>query len=158
MTKLVPEVSTSRDGSVPGLVDVLKDIIVRKRLWIQTSWSAEIARVHINVLETETMTRTNGHWSRQLQGHRVTVMSDISTTVSYTSRQGGARSRPLLERIWRLLIRYEELRVNIKAAHRTGKDNTVAETLSRGTFRRTEWSLLQSWADHVSEMSDRPQP
>ena len=146
-----PETTLTTDASLLGWGATWKNLVV------QGSWSAEDAEVHINVLETEAVTKAINHWSKQLQGHRVTVMSDNSTTVAYINHQGGTRSRPLLERIWELLIRCEVLGISLRASHLAGKDNTVADALSRGTFRRTEWCLLQSSANHVFEMYDRPQ-
>lgn len=146
-----PQAVVTTDASLYGWGATWKNLVV------QGVWSDEEARAHINVLEAEAVLRALQHWGQHLRGHEVTILSDNSTTVAYINRQGGTRSRPLFQRIWALLKLCEQLQVTLKASHLAGKENTMADALSRGTFQNTEWCLLQSWADHLFQIYDRPQ-
>ena len=106
----------------------------------QGTWSRE-SLLHINVLEMEAVVRAIKHWATDIRGSRVTVLSDSSATVAYVNREGGTRSATLLDKTCELLTLCEVLQVKLRASHLAGKDNTVANALSRGTFRDAEWSI-----------------
>ena len=117
-------------------------------------WGTEERGVHINVLESLAVLRAIQYWANQLSGHVVTVKSDNSTTVSYINRQGGTRSSSLLKRTWELLMTCEDLGILLKASHLAGKQNVRADALSR--LDRGEWTLAQSWVDHLFLLFGRP--
>ena len=127
-----------------------------KNLMIQGRWSQEESDLHISILETEAVFRAISHWDPDLRGHKVTILSDNTSTVAYINHQGGTRSGALLSRTWKLLTRCEELEINLRATHLAGKENTVADALSRGRFSNTEWCLSQQWADLIFSMYGRP--
>ena len=101
---------------------------------IQGRWSQEESDLHIDILETEAVF---SHWDPDLRGHKVTILSDNTSAVAYINHQGGTRSGALLSRTWNLLTRCEELEINLRATHLAGKENTVADALSRGRFSRS---------------------
>ena len=50
----------------------------------------------------------------------------------------------------------DSLRITLRASHLAGKDNVVADALSRGNFDSGGWSLSQTWANHVFDLYGRP--
>lgn len=56
-----------------------------------------------------------------------------------------------------LLATADSLNLKIRASHLAGKDNIVADALSRGwkTYHN-EWTLYQVWADYVFDLYGRP--
>lgn len=146
-----PQTSISTDASLSGWGASWGDQVAHG------SWSAEERQSHINALEIQAVTNAVRHWGPRLAGHRVTILSDNTPTVAYINRQGGTRSKTLLDRTWTLLTLCHDLDIRLVATHLAGSENTVADALSRGTFRTTEWSLDQTWADYLFQMFDRPQ-
>ena len=145
-----PRTSITTDASLTGWGATWENQTV------QGVWTPEESRQHINLLETTAIAYAVSHWSVPLRNHNVTVLSDNTTAVAFINRQGGVRSRPLLQKTWELLTLCEQLNIVLRASHLSGKENTVADALSRGTFRMSEWSLSQPWADLLFEMFGRP--
>ena len=100
---------------------------------VQGRWSKEESSLHINVLETMTVIRASSCWGSHLSRNGVTVSTDNTTTVAF-NRQEGTRSRPLLEKTWELLMQYGELRIDLRASHLSGKENTMADASSRAAW------------------------
>jgi len=119
-------------------------------------WSAEESRLHINVLELEAIYRAVLHWGETLRGHQVTVMTDNSTAKAYINRQGGTRSWELFVLTRSLLERCESLQISLRAVFLPGKENVIADALSRRSFDNGEWSLCQDWADFLFGVFGRP--
>ena len=119
-------------------------------------WSFQERSLHINALELLAVRRAILTWANDLKGHNVTVLSDNSTTVSYLNRHGGTRSFNLCLQTWEFLHICQSLNISIKATHLPGEQNVMADALSRGLFNQNEWSLSQSWADHLFQIFGRP--
>lgn len=119
-------------------------------------WAEPERGLHINILETEAVLRAVRHWATHLTGHTVTVRSDNTTTVAYINRQGGTRSLALLRRTWDLLVLCDSLRIGLRASHLAGKDNILADALSRGYLDNGEWELSRTWSDHIFHLFGRP--
>lgn len=119
-------------------------------------WTPAEAELHINVLETMAVHHAILHWATELSNHKVTVLSDNSTTVAYINRQGGTRSRSLLQKTWDLLTLSDEMNIHLRASHLAGDLNVVADALSRGTLDENEWSLSQTWATFLFDIFGRP--
>lgn len=124
---------------------------------ISGTWSLEEKSLHINVLELEAVTRAISHWRTPFNGKLLTVLSDNSTVVAYVNRQGGTRSPTLCWRTLDLFSLAESNDISLRASHLAGKENIVADALSRGwNLDHKEWTLAQPWADHVFQMYGHP--
>lgn len=125
---------------------------------LQGTWSLEEQRCHINFLEMKTVLLVLQHWAHRLQGQRLLLRSDNTTTVQYINRQGGTVSPRLclltLD-IWNLLLDHD---MWMQAAHIAGKDNVIADSLSRGKGipLSTEWSLCPETVKWIFHILDRP--
>ena len=125
---------------------------------IQGLWSQAETRCHINFLEMKTVLLALQAWTPQLRGKRILLRSDNTTVVQYVNRQGGTVSPKLCRltlEIWDLTLSQN---MWIQAAHIAGKDNIIADDLSRGRGipLSTEWSLCPVTVKWVFETLDRP--
>ena len=77
------------------------------------------------------------------------VRSDNSTVVAYINHQGGTRSTSLCFQTWSLLLWCQSIGTSLTSLHVPGIHNTLADSLSRGTFGATEWELHQGILDSV---------
>ena len=146
-----PQVTVTTDASLSGWGATLGTSTV------SGSWEDQQRSYHINVLELEAVANALRHWRHQLKDKSVTVLSDNSTVVAYLNKQGGTRSETLCRRTVQLLQEAQADNILIRASHLAGKDNVVADALSRGwLLDQKEWSLAQVWADHVFHLYDRP--
>ena len=125
-------------------------------------WSEEEQMLHINLLEMKAVWLGLQSFQKIVTGHRVTVMCDNSTVVAYVSKQGGTHSRSMCELTSRLLKWTEDIDVHLEARYLPGKNNVLADLLSRRDQAiATEWTLhrqvakalLSSWG---STAVDRP--
>lgn len=68
-------------------------------------------------------------------------MTDNIAVKAHVNRQGGTRSKALMEEV-RLLCRWAEHNVSsIRAEHIAGVDNVRADWLSRASLDHAEWCL-----------------
>ena len=85
----------------------------------------------------------------------LTVFVD-NTTVAYINRQGGTRPRTLSDLAALLWIRCHQLTIHLTASYLAGRDNVVADALSRGRFDNGAWTLNQHWVDLLFQRYGRP--
>ena len=125
---------------------------------LQGIWSTAEQKFHINFLEMKTVLLTLQAWAPRLSGKRILLRSDNTTVVQYINKQGGTVSPRLcfltLE-IWAFLLSHN---MWIQAAHIAGKDNVIADDLSRGKGipLSTEWSLCPRIAKWIFQLLGRP--
>ena len=119
-------------------------------------WTQEEALLHINVLELEAVVRAVKALTDLAKGSCLTVFSDNTTTVAYINRQGGTRSPNLCLKAWFLLLWCRKYDIQLRASHIAGKDNTLADALSRGRVSQGEWELAPRWADWLFQRLGRP--
>ena len=119
-------------------------------------WTAEEAKLHINLLELEAVVRAVKSLADIAEGSCLTVFSDNTTTVAYINRQGGTRSPNLCLKAWFLLLWCRSHDIQLRASHIAGKDNTLADALSRGRVSQGEWELAPQWADWLFKWLGRP--
>ena len=85
---------------------------------------------------------------RYLKGHVVAVFSDNTTAVAYLRHQGGTLSSTLNSVAQRILRWVEREEISICPQLVPGKNNVVADALSRpNQVVRTEWTLRQEVFD-----------
>ena len=108
---------------------------------VSGTWSVEDSLVHINSLELKAVFLALKSLEGLVAGQSLLIRSDNTTVVSYINFQGGTHSPSLCLlaiELWEWCI----LRgIYLLAAHIPGKDNLVADFLSRGKFLPSEWTL-----------------
>ncbi|XP_075783465.1 DNA repair protein RAD51 homolog 2 isoform X1 [Pelodiscus sinensis] len=108
---------------------------------VQGLWSAQESLLHINLLELRAVSNACRHFLQRIRGHAVHILTDNICTVYYINRQGGARSRSLCAeaiRLWNWAIHHN---ITLTASYLQGKDNTIADALSRHFLPQHEWEL-----------------
>lgn len=117
--------------------------------YVQGAWSQEQQTWHINSLEMEAVFITVKHFLETLKGKTVLVRSDSQTVVQYINKAGGTRSSRLCIQAWNLWNLAIENNVVLRAAHVAGKQNNLADHLSRHWIRPTEWTLKPSIVQEI---------
>ena len=85
------------------------------------------------------------------------VASDNSTVVSYIRRQGGTHSISLCAETRDLLLWCAKHRISLRAKHIPGRDNVLADYLSRGgSATLSEWSLHPAVAEQSIQLWGPP--
>ena len=119
-------------------------------------WSEEESRLHINMLELEAVARAVKALQDRVQGRCLSVFSDNTTVVAYINRQGGTHSPQLCLKVWSLLQWCRKRNIALRATHVAGKDNTLADALSRGRASQGEWELASRWTQWLFDHLHRP--
>ena len=85
------------------------------------------------------------HLCRHVRNQSVLVFTDNTTVVAYIKRQGGTHSSSLCAQARSLLIWCRDQRITITVRHVAGKNNVLADSLSRKhTALPAEWCLNQT--------------
>ncbi|XP_064416665.1 uncharacterized protein LOC135357773 [Latimeria chalumnae] len=116
---------------------------------VQGLWSEEESRLHINLLELRAVRCALARLLHKVSGSRVLLRMDNTTVVCYVNRQGGTRSPALCweaELLWNWALSHQ---VDLRAVHLAGKDNVLADTLSRDLVDPHEWFLNQQIVDDI---------
>uniref|UniRef100_UPI0039812F18 hypothetical protein n=1 Tax=Salmonella sp. s55004 TaxID=3159675 RepID=UPI0039812F18 len=95
-------------------------------------WTTQEARLHINLLELEAVMQAVKAMTPIPQGKSLTVFSDNTTTIAYINRQGGTLSPSLCQKACDFLQWCRSHDIVVRASHIAGKDNILADALSRG--------------------------
>ncbi|PIK57641.1 putative E3 ubiquitin-protein ligase HERC1-like [Apostichopus japonicus] len=98
----------------------------------------------------------SGTFHTQVRNTRVTIFSDNTTVVAYINRQGGTRSDKLCRLAWEVLTTATDSGMVLRASHIAGKDNVMADALSRGQLDPNEWTLSQQTCDRIFLRFGRP--
>ena len=123
----------------------------------QGSWSREDSRRSSNWRELKAIFMALEAFSQVLQGQHVQVLSDNATAVAYISRQGGTRSRCLLNLAFQILYWSEVNVASLSAVHLKGNLNNLADFLSRQRVLESEWSLNQEVFQEIVDRWGTPQ-
>ena len=131
----VPSLTILTDASKMGWGAVLD------RDKAQGLWGEKDKSQHINVLEMRAIQHALLIFKEKIQKETVLIKSDNLTVVSYINKQGGTRSKKLCNLTLEILEWCNSLDTKLVASHIPGKDNYVADFLSRGSYLPTEWQL-----------------
>ena len=112
-------------------------------------WAGTWRHCHINLLELEAVRRAVLFFAPHIRHRGVLLRTDNTTVVAYVNRQGGTRSAPLWHLTKSLLTWCRANHVSLRAIHLPGKENTIADLLSRLSDCPTEWSLLPEVAQKI---------
>ena len=104
-----------------------------KDIQLSGTWSASIARQHINILELLAIHLALKKLLPRLRSKTVTVRCDNMSVVSYIDKGGGTRSRPLCLQVVKVLKWCLCHHITLHAIHLPGEDNVLADSLSRKT-------------------------
>ncbi len=103
-------------------------------------WTGPQLRWHINCLELLAVHLALSRLRGRLQGKDVLVRTDNTATVAYINRQGGLRSRRMLQLTRHLLLWSQKHLRSLRAIHIQGVFNRTADELSRAALPG-EWRL-----------------
>lgn len=105
------------------------------------SWSAEEAKLHINVLELRAAILGLKTFLKDQHSIVVRLYLDNTTAVAYINHLGGTRSQALLKealKLWEWCSRHE---IFPMAQHLPGKENILADSESRRSEDTSDWQL-----------------
>jgi hypothetical protein len=109
---------------------------------VSGQWNEHELPLHINVKELLAVKYALQAWVQSVTDKVVLVASDNVTVVAYINKQGGTKSRSMLEATKGLYQWTEQHRVQIRSRHIPGRLNVIADGLSRaGQVQQTEWKL-----------------
>ncbi|XP_056377508.1 uncharacterized protein LOC130273950 [Hyla sarda] len=106
--------------------------------WVQDKWRGQgillpsnMKAIHLTLL----------FFAPVLKNQSVLIQSDNYVAVHYVNRQGGTRSRSLLNECRRLFAWARSNLLDLQAVHIKGTQNSRVDLLSQETFLPGEWSL-----------------
>ena len=144
----IPSTVVTTDASLTGW-----GVVLNNQTWKGT-WTRRESSLHINELELITTLKALKLISTQIQGDQVQFLIDNKTTCCYINRQGGTKSirmNALARKLWLLA---EDLNIHLSAMFIKGKNNVIADMLSRqGQIIKAEWTLSMKTFEWVSQMS-----
>jgi hypothetical protein len=124
---------------------------------VHGEWTEEEKRLHINVLELLAVWRVLESFVDRVRGKTVMVASDNTTTIAYIRKQGGTRSRSLLQVTQELYQWLVSEQIKIKCRHIPGRLNVLADSLSReGEIVATEWSVHPQVLEYIWQVWEKP--
>ena len=152
-TPPAPSMTIFTDASNTGWGAVLKSN------QIQGSWGEKEKGRHINILEMQAVQNTLHTFKNQVRKETVLVKSDNLTVESYLNKQGGTRSKRLTvcNLTLEILNWCDSMETRVVASHIPGKDNYVADFLSRGSYLPSEWQLNPRTARQIFNKIGHPQ-
>ena len=131
-----PEMLLFTDASLEGWGAHLQEMVA------SGVWSETEQNLHINLLEMRAVLLALQAFQERLMGHRVALMSDNTTVVSYINKQGGTVSSSLCLLVRQVLTWAEFNSVSLVGRFVPGRRNVLADQLSRqGQVISTEWTL-----------------
>ena len=104
-------------------------------------WTAEEAKLHINILELKAILFGLKSFFPGVRDKHIRIQSDNSTAVAYVNNKGGVKSidcHRQAKAIWEWAL---PRNINLSAEHLPGSDNTMADKASRIFDENTEWAL-----------------
>ena len=124
----------------------------------RVSWSVPESKLHINYLELKAVFLALKEFQSLCVDKIVLVATDNTTVIAYINKEGGMRSGPLCDLLWRILTWCSQRQVTLKARHIPGHLNVIADKLSRlGETIQTKWSLLPEVFQQLCNQWHRPQ-
>jgi len=120
-------------------------------------WDPKERHLHINVLELRAIRLTLQLLTPSVAATSVLVECDNTTAVSYLNKQGGTHSEILYKESLLLYTWAQSHQVRLRAIHRPGVDNELADFLSRNRPDPNEWVLSSQVCDRLFRMWSLPQ-
>ena len=116
---------------------------------LQGVWGSKDLGKHINVLETLAVARLiESNWVPV--GVSIAVYTDNKTAFYAINKQGSSRSLAVTEAYGEVRNALLEKRIQVQMFRVAGKQNVLADSLSRGTVAPSEWELDPRDFDWIS--------
>ena len=116
-------------------------------------WSTSEVNLSVNVLELQAIRLGLLQFEEELQDQTVGILSDNTSAVAYILKEGGTRSAALNQEAQLILSWAEAHRVRLLPQYVRGKDNVIADALSRpNQLLSTEWTLHQDVVDELCHL------
>ncbi|XP_041484656.1 uncharacterized protein LOC121431212 [Lytechinus variegatus] len=131
----LPSASVTTDASLSGWGGHCEGEMV------SGDWAYPGALPHINVLEMQAVSNALRHFQHKLIGRTVLVRTDNRSVAAYINRQGGTRSNSLDALAAGLWKWCRATKIVPIASYIPGRDNLIADFLSRGRCLPSEWAL-----------------
>ncbi|XP_021342872.1 uncharacterized protein LOC110443160 isoform X1 [Mizuhopecten yessoensis] len=110
--------------------------------WFSKPWTSSMATFQITIKELFPIVLALELWGEQLQNKKVVFMSDNMAVVEVINKQS-CREPTLMKLVRRLVVTALRYNIYFKSAHVPGKQNVIADSLSRFKFqearRRAPW-------------------
>ena len=116
-------------------------------------WPPSYGQMSINWLELMAIKLSLEHFSQDLMGQDVLLLSDNSTAVSCLFRQGTYRSEMLMSLSQEILEFCQSLQISLVPQHLSGELNVLADRHSRRGPVGSEWSLDASTFQWLSSLA-----
>jgi hypothetical protein len=110
-------------------------------LRVQHRWNMQEQALHINQLELLAVWNALKAFIHLVQDKTVLVQTDNTSVLHYINNSGGTRSVLLCQMTWDMMQWCINHNIDLQATHIPGKDNVLADSLSRHVFSNLEWSL-----------------
>lgn len=120
------------------------------------AWNPLERNWHINKLEMVAVQRALLHFQTEIEGKSILIKSDNKTVVAFINHQGGTRSRTLCFLTLEILQWCINQAIYIRASYIPGKDNYIADFISRGRYLPTEWMLHPVITRHIFNRFGQP--
>ena len=145
----LPSVSISTDASLQGWGGLCEG------QWTAGDWSHLTSLPHINVLEMLAVQSSMEVFQDRLLGRSVLILTDNVSVAAYINRQGGTHSRSLNRLTAQLWSWCRERDILPSASYLPGRENVIADFLSRGKSLPSEWSLHQTLFERLMTSGTR---
>jgi hypothetical protein len=99
-------------------------------------WKEDIS---INTKELKTIAIAVDQFAERWRGQAITIMSDNKTAVAYVNHQGGTKAAHLDKIAREMWEKCMEFKIELKAKYIPGKENEVADELSRRAAPPHDW-------------------
>ena len=120
-------------------------------------WSPSHQLDHINLLEMRAVLLALQHFRADLRSKSLLIATDNTTVVAYLQKQGGTQSASLYLLCKEILLLCDSLSIRLSVRHIPGKQNILADMLSRSlTPVNTEWELHPSVFHRITLMWFKP--
>jgi ribonuclease HI len=125
-------------------------------LTVQGKWKPHQQKLHINLLELMAVWNALKAFRHKLKSRLVLVQTDNTSVLHYINNSGGTKSILLCQMTWDMLHWCINHNIELKASHIPGKDNLLADKLSRKLCSHTEWELKQVVANQLFHLWPMP--
>ncbi|CAK1599031.1 unnamed protein product [Parnassius mnemosyne] len=120
------------------------------------TWTKRQLTWHANRKEMFAVHAAISHEQKLLQNSQVLLQTDNRTVVSYINKEGGSKSKKLLEQTLQLLALLDKFNIHLQAQYFPGRFNVEVDALSR---QRTcpEWHLTTAATSKIFRMWGTPE-
>jgi ribonuclease HI len=123
---------------------------------VQGTWNPHQQAQHINLLELLAVWNALKAFLHIVKNQVVLVQTDNTSVLHYINKSGGTRSFLLCQTTWEMLQWCITHNIELRATHIPGKDNKLADNLSRNVISHLEWELNINVANQLFHLWPTP--